>query len=249
MKKLFLYMVLSLLWCNQSFVLSETIEDNNLITDEEIFENATPLELYSGHSKKDKSGYYDYYSTKKKEYITCKEFQNEGIGIKNPEAGKYNDDGAYLFSGGMPFCHGDIMKNEDGVNLFYDVKSGEFVPRSKFKRFLNSEMLKVPSDNLNGKKVYCVSSWDKDLIGFEFKRGNKVKVYGYEEGIWIESYGNYEPRAEEIFIKFKYKNKNITIEINRKTLKISQDQCYLYKENLRKKIKDAYDAKKIGNKI
>ena len=91
------------------------------------------------------------------------------------------------------------------------------------------------------------------LIGFHFIRGSKTNIYGYDEHIWIEVIGTYKTSPDIITIKTKYEDKDITFEINRKTLKMYGDQCFLYDKNLRKKIRKEYDKKikkeKKGNKI
>ena len=175
-KKLLGILVLGLLFCNQSFVLSETIEDNNLITDEEIFKNATPLELYSGRTIED-NGITYYYSTKKNKYISCKAFNDEGSYLEYAKDSKElrfefvqpscEDVGVFIFSGDgeeftitMPLT--DRLKKHSNLIIIISIISILVFFLIRFKdnisRSIKSLFRKIKSSKKDWKRIMLTLS-------------------------------------------------------------------------------------------
>mgnify|MGYP001359143407 CR=1 FL=1 len=104
-------------------------------------------------------------------------------------------------------------------------------------------------DNIVGVKLLCLESdlsqiETDEIIGLEFENNENVKIYGFGNNDWIDIKGNYTLESENINMSIKYKGKQETAKISRRTLKMEDDNisCLIFnhKLELNKIIKDLY---------
>ncbi len=113
---------------------------------------------------------------------------------------------------------------------------------------LISNYKRKKKDNIVGVKLLCVKNdlsqiETDEIIGLEFENNENVKIYGFNNEEWIDIKGNYKLESENINMSLKYKGKQETGKISRRTLKLEDDfSCLIFNHNLRlnKIIKDLY---------
>jgi len=113
---------------------------------------------------------------------------------------------------------------------------------------LISNYKRKKKDNIVGVKLLCVESdlpqiETDEIIGLEFENNENVTIYGFDNDEWIDIKGNYTLESENINMSLKYKGKQETGKISRRTLKLENDiSCLIFnhKLELKKIIKDLY---------
>ena len=84
---------------------------------------------WNGKSRKNVDGIFEFYSSKKNKYISCKEYKKDKEAKENHPARNQIIDSLdrFFLIGGTPICDGEISKNQKGQKFRYDEKLQEFI--------------------------------------------------------------------------------------------------------------------------